>query len=126
MASEEQILARSPSLVAVWQSVMGFIHSPRPRVTLPDLSAASPVSPRAAPSAAAPRAIEETPAERRGIEVAARYFPWLTYGRRLTLVRVIATMTEHPDTPRFEREIRAAYHGAPDAASEVNVTEGRS
>ena len=54
----------------------------------------------------------ETPAERRGMEVAARFFPALAYGQRRTLVRAIARMTEHPDSPRFEVEIRAAYAGA--------------
>ena len=67
-----------------------------------------------------PRAIE-TDAERRGTDVAARFFPALAYGQRRTLVRAIARMTEHPDSPRFEVEIRAAYRGA---VVEVPVAEG--
>ena len=63
----------------------------------------------------------ETPAETRGMDVAARFFPALAYGQRRTLVRAIARMTEHPDSPRFEVEIRAAYRGA---VVEVPVTEG--
>ena len=65
-----------------------------------------------APSSPETPAVIETPAERRGIEVAGRYFPWLDYGRRLKLVRAVVKMTEHPDSPRFEVEIRAAYRGA--------------
>jgi hypothetical protein len=63
----------------------------------------------------------ETPAERRGMAVAEHYCPWLSYGQRRTLVRAIARMTEHPDSPRFEVEIRAAYRGA---VVEVPVAEG--
>ena len=82
-------------------------------------------------SASRPRATEapsspetpvlDTPAETRGMAVAARIFPALAYGQRRTLVRAIARMTEHPDSPRFEREIRAAYVGA---VVEVPVTDG--
>ena len=62
----------------------------------------------------------ETPAETRAMAVAARFFPALAYGQRRTLVRAIARMTEHPDSPRFEVEIRAAYRGA---VVEAPVTE---
>ena len=54
--------------------------------------------------------------------VAARFFPALAYGQRRTLVRAIARMTEHPDSLRFEVEIRAAYAGA---VVEVPVTEAK-
>ena len=82
--------------------------------------------PTAPPASQAPSLPETpivivTPAERRGMEVAARFFPALAYGQRWTLVRAIARMTEHPDSPRFEVEIRAAYRGA---VVEVPVAEG--
>jgi hypothetical protein len=71
-------------------------------------SGAAPV----APSPAETPVVAETPAETRAMDVSARFFPALAYGQRRTLVRAIARMTEHPDSPRFEVEIRAAYRGA--------------
>ena len=128
-STSNAILPESTSPVTAMKSFMShFVDRPSVTVTRPDQSAAplaDPLPSRSglaeAPSLPETPAVLDTPAETRGMAVAARIFPALAYGQRRTLVRAIARMTEHPDSPRFEREIRAAYVGA---VVEVPVTDG--